>query len=142
MEIVTLTRAYRFSAAHRLYINSLSDEENERIFHTCSNLNGHGHDYSVKIKVTGKIDIETGMIIMLDDLDNLALGVLDGLDHKRLDKELDYFQEHQPTGENIAKYIWDILKKELGDSLIHISVGESDNSYFEYFEEASCLDEY
>lgn len=131
-----------FSAAHRLYIERLTDEENERIFSTCSNVNGHGHDYKVQIRVTGNIDPKTGMIVRLEELDALTESVLEGLDHKRLDKEVSYFQENQPTGENIAKYIWDRLSNELGESLVYISVGESDKSYFEYFEEAGCLDEY
>ena len=130
-----------FSAAHRLYIKHLSDEENQRIFHTCTSPHGHGHDYSLEIKVSGGIDPETGMVVNLQQLDGIALRVLEELDHKRLDIEVPYFTENQPTGENIAKYIWDRLKQGLGESLVHVSVGETKNSYFEYFEEASYLDE-
>ncbi len=140
--MVTLTRAYRFSAAHRLYIKNLSDEENERIFNSCSNVHGHGHDYSVQIKVSGEIDPETGMVVNLEELDSLSEKVLGGLDHKRLDIEVPYFIENQPTSENIAKYVWDRLKEGLGESLAYVRVSETKNSYFEYFEEASCPDEY
>lgn len=141
-ELVTLTRAYKFSAAHRLYIKALSDEENERIFNSCSNVHGHGHDYSVQIKVSGEIDPETGMVINLEELDSLSGEVLEGLDHKRLDIEVPYFTEKQPTSENIAKYVWNKLKEGLGESLVYVRVSETKNSYFEYFEEASYLDEY
>ena len=140
-ELVTLTREYRFSAAHRLYIKRLSDEQNERIFSTCSNPHGHGHDYSIQIKVSGDIDPGTGMVVSLEELDSFAEEVLEELDHKRLDLEVPYFRENQPTGENIAKYIWDKMKKRLGESLVHVSVGETKNSYFEYFEEVPYLDE-
>jgi 6-pyruvoyltetrahydropterin/6-carboxytetrahydropterin synthase len=112
------------------------------MFKSCSNLNGHGHDYSVQVRVSGEIDSETGMVVNLKELDRLSDRVLEELDHKRLDVEVPYFTENQPTGENIAKYIWDRLKEGLGESLVHISVGETKNSYFEYFEEASYLDEY
>lgn len=139
---MTLTKAYRFSAAHRLYIKHLSDEENENIFKSCSNVHGHGHDYSVQVKVSGEIDPDTGMVVNIDELDRLSGRALGELDHKRLDIEVPYFVENQPTGENIAKYIWDRLKAGLGESLVHVRVGETKNSYFEYFEEASYLDEY
>lgn len=75
------------------------------------------------------------MIVRLEELDALTGRVLEDLDHKRLDIEVPYFKEHQATGENIAEYIWDKLKEGLGDSLVHVSVGETKNSYFEYFEE-------
>lgn len=141
-EIVILTRAYEFSAAHRLYIKSLSDEENEKIFQSCSNARGHGHDYSVEVKVSAEIDPVTGMVVSLERLDALALKVLETLDHKRLDIEVPFFTEHQPTGENIAKYIWDNMKEGLGESLVHVSVGETKNSRFEYFDERGFQDEY
>ena len=120
----------------------MSDEENERIFNSCSNAHGHGHDYSVEIKVSGEIDPVTGMVIRLERLDAVAQSVLGRLDHKRLDMEVPYFSEHQPTGENIAKYIWDNMMEELGESLVHVSVGETKNSRFEYFDERGYLDEY
>jgi len=132
-----LTRSYRFSAGHRLYINGLSEEENRKIYDTCSNPNGHGHEYSVEIKVSGEIDDETGMVVNLKELDGVVGSVLEGLDHKRLDLEVPYFEQHQPTGENIAKYIWDRIKEGLGETLVHIRVGETKNSYFEYYEEAN-----
>ncbi len=134
-EYASLTKTYRFSAGHRLFIKALSDEENFEIFDTCSNPNGHGHDYSVQVRVAGDIDPQTGAIINLDELDRILAPVIDELDHRRLDIEIPYFEEKQPTGENIAKYIWDSLKPKLGDKLIHIKLSETSNSYFEYYEE-------
>jgi len=134
-EHVSLTKTYRFSAGHRLFIKSLSDEENFKIFDTCSNPNGHGHDYSIEVKLTGDIDPETGMIYSLEDLDKIMKLVIEDLDHKRLDIEVPYFQNDQPTGENIAKYIWNIIKPSLSDKLIHLKLSETSNSYFEYYEE-------
>lgn len=125
-----------------MYIKNLSDEENERIFSSCSNVHGHGHDYGVQIKVSGEIDPETGMVVKLEELDSLSARVLDGLDHKRLDIEVPYFTKNQPTSENIAKYVWEKLKEGLGESLVYVRVSETKNSYFEYFEEARYLDEY
>lgn len=134
-EFVSLTKKYRFSAGHRLYIKRLSDEENLKIFDTCSNPNGHGHDYHVEVKIGGDIDPLSGMVSEPGELDRAVLPVLEGLDYKRLDMEVPYFMEHQPTGENIARYIWGHLKKRLGQRLIHLRISETDSSYFEYYEE-------
>ncbi len=134
-EYVSLTKTYRFSAGHRLFLENLSDEENFEIFDTCSNPNGHGHDYSIEVKLTGDIDPETGMIYSLEDLDKIMKLVIEDLDHKRLDIEVPYFENDQPTGENIAKYIWSKIKPSLSDKLIHLKLSETSNSYFEYYEE-------
>ena len=132
---MSLTKTYHFSAGHRLYVKSLSKEENFKIFDTCSNPNGHGHDYYLQVKVAGDIDPETGMILSLEDLDKMVSPVIDELDHKRLDIEVPYFKKDQPTGENIARHIWERIKPSLGDKLIHIKLSETSNSYFEYYEE-------
>ena len=134
---MSLTKTYRFSAGHRLYIRGLSEEENFKIFDTCSNPNGHGHDYYVQVKVSGEINPETGMIINLQELDNTVNIVINELDHKRLDIEVPYFEENQPTGENIAKYMWERIKPDLGEKLIHLKLSETSNSYFEYYEEGN-----
>jgi 6-pyruvoyltetrahydropterin/6-carboxytetrahydropterin synthase len=115
----------------------MSEEENFKIFDTCSNPNGHGHDYYVQVKVAGKINPETGMIISLRELDNTVNIVINELDHKRLDIEVPYFEENQPTGENIAKYMWERIKPDLGGKLIHLKLSETSNSYFEYYEEGN-----
>jgi len=81
-EYVSLTKTYRFSAGHRLFIKSLSDEENFKIFDTCSNPNGHGHDYSIEVKLTGDLDPETGMIYSLEDLDKTMKLVIEDLDQR------------------------------------------------------------
>ncbi|MEM7009280.1 MAG: 6-carboxytetrahydropterin synthase, partial [Thermodesulfobacteriota bacterium] len=118
-----------------LFVKELSEQENFEIYHTCSSANGHGHDYYVQIKVAGDIDADTGMIINVDKLDHVLLAVIEELDHKRLDIEIPFFESEQPTGENIAKYIWGKIKPELGDMLIHIKLSETSTSYFEYYEE-------
>jgi 6-pyruvoyltetrahydropterin/6-carboxytetrahydropterin synthase len=134
-ETVTLTKAYRFSAGHRLYIKGLSDEENMKIFDTCSNPNGHGHDYYVEVKVAGKIDSETGMVVNTEKLDGIVGDALEELDYKRLDIEVPYFTKVQPTGENIAEYLWLRLKTILPKELVHLRLSETPTSYFEFFEE-------
>jgi 6-pyruvoyltetrahydropterin/6-carboxytetrahydropterin synthase len=137
-EICALTKVYRFSAAHRLHSKKHSDEENSRIFGKCNNPRGHGHDYYIEVKITGDIDPDTGMIISLDELDEMMKDIIEELDHTRLDVEIPYFREYQPSGENIVKYIWLKLRPRMKKAkLIHLKLWETPDNYFEYFEEGS-----
>ena len=133
--MVSLTKRYRFSAAHRLCIKGLSDEENLRIFDTCSNPNGHGHDYYLEVRVAGSIDADTGMVISPEELDRAVGDAIGELDYKRLDIEVPYFTERQPTGENIAEYLWERLVRSLCERLVHLRLSETSSSYFEFFDE-------
>jgi len=138
-ETCSITKVYRFSAAHRLHAKNLSDEENLRIFRKCNNPKGHGHDYYIEVCVGGGIDPETGMVINLGELDEIVGGVVEELDHKRLDIEIPYFQEFVPSGENIVKYFWEQLKpkiKSKSADLLRLKLWETQDNYFEYFEEA------
>ncbi|GBD38629.1 6-carboxy-5,6,7,8-tetrahydropterin synthase [bacterium HR37] len=135
-EVCTLTRVYRFSAAHRLHSPRYSDEENRRIFGKCNNPKGHGHDYYIEVTVTGNIDSETGMIVSVDYLDRVVKEIIDELDHKRLDIEVPYFMEFQPSGENIVKYLWLQLEQRIkGVKLFHLKLWETRDNYFEFFKE-------
>lgn len=133
--MTSVTKRYRFSAGHRLYIRGLSDEENLRIFDTCSNPNGHGHDYYLEVRVAGPIDPGAGMVMRPGELDRTVEDTLAELDYKRLDVEVPYFRERQPTGENIAEYLWEKLRDRLRDRLVHLRLSETSSSYFEYFDE-------
>ena len=135
-EICTLTRIYHFSAAHRLHSAKYSEEENQRIFGKCNNAKGHGHDYYIEVKVTGDIDPETGMVLNLSELDEMMKDVIEELDHTRLDIEIPFFREFQPSGENIVKYIWLRLQPKIEVArLYHLKLWETPDNYFEYFEE-------
>lgn len=89
----------------------------------------------VEITVCGSIDIDTGMIIDCSLLDEKVLGIINELDHKRLDLDVEYFVFNQSTGENIAMFFWKRLSEEFGDELSNVKVFENDRSYFDYFEE-------
>lgn len=135
-EICALTKVYHFSAAHRLYSKNFSDEENLRVFGKCSNPKGHGHDYYIEVKVAGDIDPETGMVINLSDLDEAVNNIIEELDHRRLDIEIPYFSEFHPSGENIVRYFWIRLKPRVkGAQLLNLKLWETQNNYFEYFED-------
>ncbi|KAL0491252.1 6-carboxytetrahydropterin synthase [Acrasis kona] len=128
-----LSRRETFSAAHRLHSKELSDEENKAIYDKCNHINGHGHNYVLKVTVFGDIDKRTGMVVNLTDLTSyMKIHVLQHLDHKNLDLDVEYFKNQVSTTENLAVYIWAQLKPHLGDLLHEIKIGETEKNQVVY----------
>ena len=129
-------RKVSFCAAHRLRSSHLSDSENQALYGKCYNPNGHGHNYVVKATLKGKVDPRTGMVFNMSDLKQaLEIAVLEPLDHKNLDLDVPYFKDHVSTTENLTIFIWDGLRRVLGDSshlLYEVVVHETDNNTFYY----------
>jgi 6-pyruvoyltetrahydropterin/6-carboxytetrahydropterin synthase len=131
--IVHLSRKYTFSASHRLYTNLLSFEENAAIFGKCANPNGHGHNYRLTVTVRGAVDDMTGYVMPLDELDDtVRRSVLDAYDHRFLNVDVEDYFDLVPTGENIAKMVWERLAEPLGNKLAKVVVDETRNNSFEY----------
>ena len=108
---VYLTRIESFSASHRLHSTSLTDKQNVEIFGKCNNLNGHGHNYKMEVTVTGSIDPVTGMLVNISELKKLIqTRVMDVLDHKNIDLDVEYFKDKVSSAENIARFIFEQLK--------------------------------
>ena len=107
---------------------------NFEIFGKCNNPNGHGHDYYLELTVIGKISDKTGMIVHLDDLDLVADSIIEPLDHKRLDIEIEYFTKVRASGENIAKYLWNEFVNKIPKParLYHIRLWETSENFFDY----------
>ncbi|MBT8263175.1 MAG: 6-carboxytetrahydropterin synthase [Bacteroidia bacterium] len=119
---LTVFRKAHFNAAHRLYRKDWSEERNEEIFGKCNNPNFHGHNYELEVGVTGEVDPETGYLIDMKVLKDLIREeVEDAFDHKNLNVEVPEFANLNPTAENIAKVIWEKLRKRL-DSDFKLSV--------------------
>lgn len=135
MERVFLTRIFDFSAGHRLFLEGVSEEENFKIFDKCANLQGHGHDYKVELRVSSEISESTGMVIERESIEEGVNEIKSSLDHRRIDQEVEYFKKNQSTVENIAVYIWSRLSGRFGGALRYVKVWENDRSYFEYYEE-------
>ena len=134
--MASLTKTFGFSAAHRLHSAALSDEENRAVFGKCNNPHGHGHNYELEVTVQGKIDPRTGMVMDLGVLmQTVQADVLERFDHKHLNQDTAEFRTLNPTGENIVKVIWDLLKPTLGDSLTRIGLWETPKNFFEYYGE-------
>jgi 6-pyruvoyltetrahydropterin/6-carboxytetrahydropterin synthase len=129
---VRFGRIYEFSAAHRLHSKQLSDKENETLYAKCNNFYGHGHDYKIEVVITGRIDKTTGMIIPLPKMDAVVKGLLNELDHKHFNYEIDFFKENIPTGEVIIKWLWDELDKRFEENMLtYLKLWETKNNYFE-----------
>jgi 6-pyruvoyltetrahydropterin/6-carboxytetrahydropterin synthase len=138
--MVYLTRAYHFSASHRLYHPQLSEEENRALFGKCSHPYGHGHDYRLEITVRGEPDPITGMIINLSELDTLVQQeVLELLDHRFLNEEVAEFQQCIPTTENLVQFIYQRLAPHLSRrvQLYRVRLYETPRSAFELVAEPS-----
>jgi 6-pyruvoyltetrahydropterin/6-carboxytetrahydropterin synthase len=134
--MVTLTKTFGFSAAHRLHSTALSDEENQAIFGKCNNLHGHGHNYELEVTVKGTIDPQTGMIMDLGELmQTVQNKVLERFDHKHLNEDTAEFHTLNPTGENIVQVIWNLLQPHLGPQLVRLGLWETPKNFFEYYGE-------
>jgi 6-pyruvoyltetrahydropterin/6-carboxytetrahydropterin synthase len=132
--MICLTKTFGFSAAHRLHSMTLSEEENRAVFGKCNNLHGHGHNYELEVTVQGEIDSRTGMIMDLAALmQTVQAEVIEKFDHKHLNEDTTEFRTLNPTGENIIKVIWDILKPQLGIALLRLGLWETPKNFFEYY---------
>jgi 6-pyruvoyltetrahydropterin/6-carboxytetrahydropterin synthase len=136
--MVTLTRTYTFSAAHRLHEPGLSDEENRALFGKCNREHGHGHDYRLEVTVGGDVDPRTGMVLNLAGLDaSVREAVLDRWDHRHLNLETAEFLALNPTSENVVRVAWELLAPRVGPAkLTKLVLWETPRSAFEYRGEA------
>jgi len=133
-DMVYVTKVYDFAASHRLHAESLSDAENTDVFGKCNNPAGHGHNYGLEVTVKGTVDPDTGFAFPIDALDRIVSDrVLDVLDHKNLNTDVPHFRRVNPTSENLAVFIWDVLRAELGQALHRVGVQETARNRFEYF---------
>lgn len=135
--MIYLTRRESFNAAHRLFKPELSDDENMKIFGKCSNPNWHGHNYTLYVTVKGNINSQTGLLINLKDLSTVIKScIIDKVDHKNLNLEVDFMRGVITSTENIAIKIWDELDseiKKINAELHSIKVVETENNFVEYF---------
>jgi 6-pyruvoyltetrahydropterin/6-carboxytetrahydropterin synthase len=109
---VTLSRTAYFSAGRRLYHPAWSGERNRQVFGKESS--PHGHDYTLMVFYSGAIGAEDGMVVNITDIKPILARILERLDGKFLDVEVEYFQQHRPTAENIVNFIWQELPSPLG----------------------------
>jgi len=130
---VRLGRQYRFSAAHFLHSPYLSEEENRKVFGKCGRKAGHGHNYILRVVVSGKVDEMTGMVIDLSRLDDIVnRKIIIPFDHKNLNEELSPMQVL--TSEVLIAEIWKRLKPHFNSPRLYkIEIDETPKNSFEYY---------
>ena len=135
--MILLTRKAEFSAAHFYWNDTLSPEENQRIFGKCANRNGHGHNYTLEVTVAGEIDPVTGFVVDLKQLkDILEREVVSVFDHRHLNLEVPDFRIAIPTTENIAIAIWRRLAGKIPNAELHrVRVFESPDLFADFYGE-------
>jgi len=137
MKTVQVIRRERFNAAHRLFNPNWSDEKNEQIFGKCANKNWHGHNYILFVTVEGTVDPDTGYVIDLKVLSDIIKNrIVDKMDHKNLNLEVDFMKDTITTAENIAIKIYEELESDIqdtGNKLHSVKLYETENNYVEYY---------
>lgn len=131
---VTVTRRLHFSAAHRVHNPAMSDEENRRTFGKCNNPNWHGHNYILDVSVKGPLDEKTGYVIDLARVKEIVQAqVIEKVDHRNLNIEVDFLRDVIPTTENVIVSFWRVLEPALRPArLTRLVLWETVNNYVEY----------
>jgi 6-pyruvoyltetrahydropterin/6-carboxytetrahydropterin synthase len=134
MPTVTVTRRLHFNAAHRVHNPALSDTENTRLFGKCNNPNWHGHNYILDVSVSGEISVKTGYVVDLAHLKEIVTReVIDKVDHRNLNVEVDFMKGLIPTTENVVVAIWNVLKPVVAPAkLERLVLWETQNNAAEY----------
>jgi 6-pyruvoyltetrahydropterin/6-carboxytetrahydropterin synthase len=135
--MIYLTRRERFSAAHRMFRQDWSDEKNREVFGKCSNPNWHGHNYILWITVKGEPSEDHGFVMNINLLKKIVQEkIIDKLDHKNINLDVDFMKGRIATTENLAMAIWKELKNAIeneGAYLHCIKIEETENNSIEYY---------
>lgn len=135
--MVYLTRVEHFNAAHRLYNEHWSEEQNVAVFGKCSNANWHGHNYELHVTIKGQPNPDTGFVFNAKTLGDLIKDVVvEKVDHRNLNLDVDFMKGIFTSAENFAIGIWEQLKPHIeqnGAELHCVKLLETQRIYVEYF---------
>ena len=135
--MVYITRRERFNAAHMLWNYNWNEQKNIEVFGKCANKNWHGHNFELFVTVKGDVNLDTGFLVNLKDLSKIIKEkVIDKLDHKNLNLDVDFMKDKMASTEVLAIAIWQELEAnimQLGATLHCIKVQETENNFVEYF---------
>ena len=131
---VAVFRREHFNAAHRLFNPDWDDAKNEAVFGKCALPNYHGHNYELEVKLIGKPDKKTGYVMDLKRLSDLIKEeILGRFDHKNLNLDTEEFKNLNPTAENIAIVIYEILRPLIDKKMdLYIRLYETPRNFVEY----------
>jgi len=131
---VAVFRKEHFNAAHKLFCADWTDEKNKQVFGACSNPNYHGHNYELIVQVNGVPDPITGFVINTKDLSIIVEEeVKSRFDHKNLNLDTEFFKSLNPSAENIAIVIYNLLRPRISESLdLKIRLYETERNFVDY----------
>lgn len=141
--MIYVSRKEHFNAAHKLYNPQWSKEKNVEVFGPCANENWHGHNFELITTVAGMPDPDTGFVVDLKKLSILIRAeVIDKLDHKNLNLDVDFMKDKMASTEILAIELWKILDPKISSiskfgKLYSIKLYETPRNFVEYFGEAS-----
>ena len=139
--MIYVSRKEHFNAAHKLYNPSWTKDKNIEVFGPCANENWHGHNFDLIVTIKGMPDPETGFVVDLKKLSTMIRAeVIDKLDHKNLNLDVDFMKDKLASCENLVVEIWKILDRNLhgvtkSGTLHSIRLYETPRNYVEYFGE-------
>jgi 6-pyruvoyltetrahydropterin/6-carboxytetrahydropterin synthase len=125
---VRITRRATFAAGHILCRDDWSDEKNREVFGACAT--DHGHNYVIEVTVGGALDGETGMIVNLKQVDAvLRREFIKAVDHRHLNRDVDFMSGVIPTAENVALAAFRRLEPHLKPArLLKVKITETENN--------------
>jgi 6-pyruvoyltetrahydropterin/6-carboxytetrahydropterin synthase len=131
---VAVFRKEHFNAAHKLFCADWTDEKNKQVFGACSNPNYHGHNYELVVQVIGVPDPITGFVINTKELSTIVEEeVKSRFDHKNLNLDTELFKNLNPSAENIAIVIFNLLRPRIAESLdLKIRLYETERNFVDY----------
>jgi 6-pyruvoyltetrahydropterin/6-carboxytetrahydropterin synthase len=131
---VAVYRKEHFNAAHKLFCADWTDEKNKQVFGACSNSNFHGHNYELIVQVVGVPDPITGFVINTKDLSAIVdEEVKSRFDHKNLNLDTELFKNLNPSAENIAIVIYNLLRPRISELLeLKIRLYETERNFVDY----------
>ena len=132
--MVSVFRKEHFNAAHRLNNPDWDEATNKAVFGKCNNPHYHGHNYELIVKLTGRPDPVTGYVMDLKILSDIVKEeVTERFDHKNLNEDCEEFKSLNPTAENIAIVIYNLLRKRIETSLeLQVRLYETERNFVEY----------
>lgn len=131
--IVYLTRRETFCAAHRLWSDGLSEQENRELFGPCAHDYGHGHNYVLEVTLRGPIDPKTGVVVNLTEVrDAVRELLLDDVDHRHLNHDSELCRGINPTVENLAVLFWKVLQPRFPNTLYEVCLHETEKNWVRY----------
>jgi len=132
-----ITRRETFSAAHRLFRHEWDEQKNLEVFGKCAHPGWHGHNYVLYVTVEGPVDPQTGFVMDLKDLSRIVGDrVIDQLDHRNINLDVDFMQGRLASTENLATAIWEQLEEPValhGARLHCVKVQETEKNFVEYY---------